>query len=88
MRTTIRLEDDLARAVKELAHKEDISFGRMLNRLLRAGLSGGKSPRQAKRRFKQRTFTMGEPTFDVDKALTLAMALEDEETARKLELRK
>lgn len=88
MRTNIRLDDDLAEIVKQLARKEDVSFGKMLNRLLRAGISGGKVNRPGKRRFKQRTFDLGEPTFNVDKALAFAAALEDEETLRKIALRK
>lgn len=87
MRTTLRLDDDLARTLKDLAHKEDISFGRMLNRVLRAGLAN-KSPKSPKRRFKQRTFSLGEPAFDVDKALAFAAAIEDEATLRKLAQRK
>jgi hypothetical protein len=31
---------------------------------------------------------MGEPRFDLDRALALAAALEDEETVRKMRLRK
>jgi predicted DNA-binding ribbon-helix-helix protein len=88
MRTTVRLDDDLAQTVKELAHKEDTSFGRMLNRVLRAGIAAAKTPIQSRLRFKQGTFDMGEPAFNVDKALALAALLEDEETARKLALRK
>lgn len=84
MRTTLRLDDDLARTLKDLAHKEDVSFGRMLNRVLRAGLAAGKGPRAARRRFKQRTFNLGEAAFDIDKALAFAASLEDEETLRRL----
>lgn len=88
MRTTIRLDDDIARTVKQLAHKEDVSFGLMLNRVLRAGLAAGKGPKRSKKRFQQRTFAMGQPAFDVDQALAFAAALDDEETLRKVELRK
>lgn len=72
---TIRLDDDLAKSVKELAYKEDVSFGRILNRLLRAGLSAGKRTKAARERFVQRTFDVGEPTFNVDRSLARAAAL-------------
>jgi len=60
----------------------------MLNRTLRAGLS--KPRRRVKERgpYKQNTFRMGVPRVGVDKALALAAALEDEEIARKISLRK
>jgi predicted transcriptional regulator len=88
MRTTLRIDDDLAQKLKDLAHKEDISFGRMLNRVLRTGLAAGKPRGRSRRRFRQATFDMGMASVNLDKALALAGAIEDEETARKLVLRK
>lgn len=88
MRTTVRLDDDVAAALKDMSHKEDVSFGRLLNRVLRAGLAAGKSQRKPRKPFKQQTFDLGQPAVNLDKALALAAALEDDETARKLALRK
>lgn len=88
MRTTLRIDDDIAEKLKELAHSEDTTFGRVLNRVLRAGLAAGKSGRHLRKRFRQETFELGEPGVNLDKALALAAALEDEETGRKLALRK
>lgn len=88
MRTTLRIDDDLARTLKDMAHKEDISFGRMLNRVIRAGLAAGRSYGRPRKRFRQQTFDLGVPSIDINKALALAAAIEDEETARKLVLRK
>ncbi len=88
MRTTVRLDDDLATTLKQLAHKEDVSFGRMLNRILRAGLAARKPGQRARKRFRQETFDMGVPTVNVDKALARAAAMEDDVTARKLVPRK
>jgi len=87
MRTTLRIDDDIAEKLKDLARKEDVSFGRMLNRVIRAGLAAGKSVSRPRKRFRQETFELGEPAINLDKALALAGALEDEETARKLSLR-
>ena len=84
MRATLRIDDDLARTLKDLAQKEDVSFGRMLNRVLRAGLAAPKAAQRSNRRFRQVTFDLGQPT---EKALTLAAAIDDEETVRKLVLR-
>lgn len=88
MRTTLRIDDDIAEKVKDLARKEDVSFGRMLNRVVRAGLSAGKAGGRPRKRFRQETFDLGETGVDLDKALALASALEDDETSRKLALRK
>jgi hypothetical protein len=54
------------------------------NRVIRAGLEALEKPRLPKRRTRQATYAMGEALFNVDKALSLAAALEVEETARKL----
>ncbi len=88
MRTTLRIDDDIAEKLKDLAHKEDVTFGRMLNRVLRAGLAAPIPTPRARKRFRQETFDLGEPGISLDKALALATALEDDEAARKLALRK
>ncbi|KAB2850800.1 MAG: antitoxin [Hyphomicrobiaceae bacterium] len=88
MRTTLRIDDDLVRALKDLAHEEDISFGRTLNRVLRAGLAARRPASRSRKRFRQETFDLGEPSVGLDKALALVAAIEDEENTRKLALRK
>ena len=87
MRSTVRIDDDLMVELKANAQAEGISLTRMLNRALRVGLA---SPKHAEKRrpFKQNTFRLGAPRVGIDKALALAAALEDEEIARKMSLRK
>jgi hypothetical protein len=86
MRTTVTLDADVAAKLKAVARARGISFKQALNQAVRAGLAG---PRRSGRRFAQPTQPMGlRPGFDLDKALKLASALEDEEIARKLEVRK
>jgi hypothetical protein len=86
MRTTVALDSDVAAKLKAVARERGISFKQALNQALRAGLGG---PRRSSRRFHQQTRPMGlRPGIDVDKALRLAAALEDEEIGRKLEVRK
>jgi len=88
MRTTVRIEADLLRELREQARKQNMPLTRLLNRVLRAGLRAAK-PRGARRPlYREKTYAMGTPTFDLDKALGLAAALEDEEIIRKLALRK
>ena len=87
MRSTFRIDDDLLEDLRRRAHSENVSFTLLLNRVLRAGMA---APRGAarRRRFRQPTHAMGEPRADLRKALALSAALEDEEVARELTLRK
>jgi hypothetical protein len=86
MRTTVTLDPDVAAKLRAVARERGISFKQALNSAVRAGLGG--QPR-ARRVFKQYSQPMGlRPGFNLDKALQLAAALEDEEIVRKLERRK
>ena len=85
MRTTLTLDEDVAAQLKAVARERGISFKEAVNSALRAGFARGREPH----RFRQRTHRMDlRPGVDLDRALELAAALEDEETVRKLELRK
>ncbi|HEV8230219.1 MAG TPA: antitoxin [Candidatus Limnocylindria bacterium] len=86
MRTTVRLDPDLAAKLRKIASERGISFKEALNTTLRAGFGaragGTRAYRVPARRLGLR------PGIDLDRALHLASALEDEETIRKVELRK
>lgn len=87
MRTTVTLDPDVERQLRVVIRERGITFKEALNDAIRLGLSHPK-PR-SKTRFRQRTFSMGrEQYFRWDKALAAADAIEDEEIARKLSLRK
>jgi len=87
MRTTVTLDPDVERLIRNSMRERGISFKEALNQAARAGLVRGK-PRAA-RRFVQKSFHMGEgQEFRWDKALAVAEAMEDEELSRKLSLRK
>ncbi|HYB41683.1 MAG TPA: hypothetical protein VEL75_07935 [Candidatus Methylomirabilis sp.] len=90
MRSTVRIDDDLFRELKERAHRESTSLTSLLNRMLRAGLqaapAGGRSARR--RRLREKTHSMGPPRVELLKALALAAGLEDEEALRKMAMRK
>lgn len=87
MRSTVRIDDDLMMALKEQARRESVSLTRMMNRVLRVGLNAG-SGRGSNKKHKEKTYAMGTPRVDLDKALALAGDLEDEEILRKMSLRK
>jgi hypothetical protein len=85
MRTTVRIDDDLLRDLKEEAHREGTSLAKLVNRTLRRGVvASEQSGKQARPPYRQKTYCMGEPKVNLDKALALAAAMEDEETIRKL----
>jgi hypothetical protein len=85
MRTTVTLDPDVAAGLKELARQRGMSFKEVLNDAVRAGLAAGAEARA----YRVPTARLGlRPGIDLSGALRLAAAMEDEETARKLELRK
>lgn len=61
-----------------------LTFKQAVNEAIRAG----SAPRTRRSTAKTRTFDMGEPRVDIDKALRLAADLEDDELIRKLAIRK
>lgn len=88
MRTTLTIDDHLMKELKALAHGKGLPLKRVINDTLRAGLASGRDPRPPKP-YRCKTFKMGyPPRLNLDKALDIAAALEDDETARKLALKK
>ena len=88
MRTTVRIDDELLQKLKEQARRENTSLTRLLDRTLRAGMQASRKPGRPRQRHREQTHAMGAPRIKLDKALALAAALEDEEIARKMMLRK
>jgi hypothetical protein len=81
MRTTVTLDPDTEQLLRRRMAEQKVSFKRALNDAIRAGLG-----RPEETRFRTRTFDMGVPQVNLDKALQLAGELEDEEIIRKLRL--
>jgi Ribbon-helix-helix protein, copG family len=87
MRTTVTIDPDLDAKLRALARERGVSFKEALNGALRLGLSAGQ--RGSPRPYRVVSKRMGlRPGIDLGRALRLAAELEDEETVRKLELRK
>lgn len=89
MRTTLTIDDATARELKKVADETNRPFKDVVNEALRAGLQARKSSRR-RRRYRLQPSSLGSPTpgVDLDKALRLAEALEDQEIGRKLERRR
>ena len=88
MRTTLTIDDGIAKALKELAHRSNRSFKEVVNETLRAGLSAKRAPKAKPYRVKPVSLGGVLPGVDLDKALALADALEDQEIAAEIERRK
>lgn len=88
MRTTLTIDDTIAQALRDLSHRSNKSFKQVVNETLRAGLSS-KAVRRGKR-YQVKPAALGgvHPGVDLDKALALADAIEDQELATKMQLRK
>ncbi len=88
MRTTLTIDDQLMTELKERAYRQNVPLKQVVNQVLRRGLEAD-APGAARKPFRGKTFAMGQPLVpSLDKSLAIASALEDEEIARKLALRK
>jgi hypothetical protein len=88
MRTTLTIEDHLFRELKEEAQRARKPLKRVVNEAIREGLTQLKRPPSGKA-YRSKTFSLGyPPQINLDKALGLSAALEEEEIARKFRLRK
>lgn len=85
MRTTITLDDDLADALKALAHERRQPFKAVVNDAIRVGLKRDK-PERKQFRTEGRPLQLN-PGFDLHKASGLADALEDEQIVARLRSR-
>jgi hypothetical protein len=87
MRTTVTLDPDVERLIKDSMRERGISFKQALNEAIRTGLFRRNKGRR--RRFVQQSFPLGvAQNFRWDQALAVAEAIEDEKLGRKLSLRK
>lgn len=79
MRTTITLDPDTEQLVRRRMSERGMTFKEAVNDLIR-GSSRAKKP------FKTRTAAMGQSTINLDRALSVAGDLEDEELVRRMRL--
>lgn len=78
MRTTLTLEKDVALALRDEARRSGLPLKRIVNETLRVGIAARRRP--GARRYRLHPVSLGGvlPGVDLDKALRLAEALEDE----------
>ena len=89
MRTTLTIEDGIAAQLREIVHRSGKSFKAVVNDALRAGIANNRIA-VPRRPYRLKPVAMGAVVgpYDLDKALELADRFEDDEIARKLQLRK
>ena len=89
MRTTLTIDDNIARQLKEIVHRSGKPFKTVVNEALRAGIEKRRIADVTKP-YRVKPVAMGnvQNPYNLDKALQLADHLEDEEISRKLLLRK
>lgn len=85
MRTTVTLDPDTEALIRKRMAERGLSFKKALNEAIRAGLAGGGAGAAT---YRTRTFDLGLPAVNLDRALQLAAELEDEEIVRKMRLAK
>ena len=80
MRTTVTLEPDVQKLLKDAAHRSGQPFKQVLNEAVRAGLQRPSVPVPP---FEQRVFSLGRAKVDLTKAGALAAELEDQDRIAK-----
>lgn len=88
MKTTLTIDDNIAEQIEEIVHRSGKSFKAVVNDILRAGVENSRIADTAARPYRLAPVAMGDviDPCDLDKALQLADRIEDEETARGLQL--
>ena len=87
MRTTVTLDPDVEALLDTAMRERGLSFKQALNQAVRSALTS-REGRGTRHPYRQKTFAMGAPKVNLDKALSLAAEMEDRELLRKLRLGK
>ncbi len=89
MRTTLTIDDNTAKQLKQIAHDTGKSYKQVVNETLRRGLAVTEV-REKAAPYKLKPVSLGDvaPGYNLDKALAIADALEDEAIVAKLHVRK
>lgn len=88
MRTTLTIEDQIATSLQELARRNGQPFRQVVNEALRRGLHEIACPAPRPYRLKPAALGALRAGIDLDKALALADALENDAIGIRLDLRK
>lgn len=78
MRITLRIDDDLLCELRRRAEAQKVTLTKLVNEFLRLGLASKPAV------YHEKVHSMGAASVDLDKALSIASTLEDEEVNRKI----
>ncbi len=78
MRTTVSIDEDILSSLKQEAARQNLTLTKVVNRVLRRGLDENTSSKP-RTRYREKVYGLGKPRVNLDKALTLAATMEDEE---------
>lgn len=81
MRTTVTLDSDVDRALRERMAREHVSFKRALNDAVR---DSARDRGDTGTPFRTPVFDLGHPSADLTKTNAIAASLDDEDTAKHL----
>ena len=89
MRTTLTIDDKVAKVLRKKAYESGRSFKEVVNRALRLGIEAEQTF-PGSRPYKVKPVSLGGilPGINLDKALRLAEEIEDMEIGNKLRMRK
>jgi len=89
MRSTLTIDDNIAKALKDTAHRTGKSYKEVVNETLRAGLTAKRIISQAKP-YKVKPVSLGKvpARYNLTKSLHLSDQLENEEIIRELDMKK
>ena len=88
MRTTLALSEDILRDLRALAQFTGVSLSKVANTVLRAGLATVNDSSRPLPLYVEEVVDLGVPAVDLDRALSVAASLEDEQTLDKFEQHK
>lgn len=80
VRTTVTLDPDTEQIIRRRMRERGVSFKVALNDAIRSGVNQTISSPP----FSTRTFSMGEPAVNLDRALQVAARLDDDHLIRKM----
>lgn len=79
MRTTVTLDPDSEQIIRRRMREQGMSFKEAVNDAIRRSVVG-----RSAEPFRTKTYSMGESSVNLDRALQIAADLEDEELIRKM----
>ena len=84
MHISLDLADDVQEKLRKLADERGIALNNLANDMVRLGLEKDEAMRRTLKPFRQTAHDMGGPKVNLDKALSAAAELDDQEIIRKM----